>query len=277
MSEISEYGQTQGLQLLQAVIEEFGPVFSLKQARLTAIKLNMKNDRVVQDLSSLASGKWISRIKRGLYIVQSPLFVGEIHPFSIATNLIQPSAVSHWSALTYHGMTTQIPRMIQVSTPKKVVTPEMRQSKAYRPRDRAVWKVKDLEVEFIQVKLKHFFGFDQEWVSEWNRVFITDRERTILDLIIYPKLFGGINFSMEILEININILDLEKLVNYLLHFDRGSIIKRAGWMLETLGTSEGYLKPLLDYKVKNDYLLDPQGLPDGIKVKRWQIINNIIN
>ncbi len=276
MKEISPYGQTQGLLLLQAVVEEFGPIFTLKEARSTARKLDMKTERVVQDLSSLASGKWISRIKRGLYVAQSPLFVGEIHPLAIATALIQPSAVSHWSALSHHGMTTQIPHMIQVSTPKKVVTPEMRQSRAFRPRERSVWRVLDIEVEFIQVKRGHFFGFDQEWVSEWHRVSITDRERTLLDMVVYPRIFGGLNVAMEVLETQMINLDLVRLVNYLLRYDRGSIIKRVGWMLETLGVSESILKPLMDYKVQNDYLLDPQRSCVGERVRRWRIINNLI-
>ena len=51
---------------------------------------------------------------------------GEIHPFAVAAALVRPSAISHWSALDHHGLTTQMPKMVQVSIPGKVVTPEMR-------------------------------------------------------------------------------------------------------------------------------------------------------
>jgi predicted transcriptional regulator of viral defense system len=154
------YGQTIGLQLLNTIVENYGPLFRLDQAHTAAKGLGLGSNKVVAILSSLSRGGWVRRLKRGLYIVQSPLFNAEQHPFAIATALISPSAISHWSALAHHGMTTQIPPMLQVSTPCKVVTPEMRLGEAYRPRGRAVWKALDFEVEFVQIKQKHFFGFD---------------------------------------------------------------------------------------------------------------------
>ena len=74
---------------------------------------------------------------------------GEIHPFAVAAALMQLSAISHGSALAHHGLTTQMPKMVQAPIPGKVVTPEMRYGQVYRPRGRAVWQALGVEVELI--------------------------------------------------------------------------------------------------------------------------------
>lgn len=67
-------------------------------------------------------------MRRGLYTTIGMESVANItHSFLIATHLVQPSAISHWSALQHHGLTEQIPQIITASTPTKVVTPSMRE------------------------------------------------------------------------------------------------------------------------------------------------------
>jgi predicted transcriptional regulator of viral defense system len=275
MSISPSYSQTLGLKLLQSIVEAHGPLFTLDQARVLAASQDLEPSQVVQKLSALTRGGWIVRLKRGLYAVQSPLFTGELHPFAIATTLIQPAAISHWSALAHHGMTTQIPSMVQVSTPHKVVTPEMRNGQAYRPRGRAVWKVLDVEIEFIQVKPAHFFGFVQEWVSAWHRVAISGKERTSLDMLAYPEIFGGVTIALEMFESQCSNIDITRLVEYALRYDIGSVIKRLGWMLETIGVPESFLEPLQAYPGQNDYPLDPQRPREGARSTRWRVINNL--
>jgi predicted transcriptional regulator of viral defense system len=143
-------------------------------------------------LSQLAAAGWIERLKRGAYAVRAPLFDAEIHPFAVAAMLVTPCAISHWSALAHHGFTTQIPPMVQATTPAAVVTPEMRQGTAYRPRGRAAWRALGLEFEFIHVPARRFFGFEEVWVSRWHRASLTDPERTVLDLFAMPQVFGAL-------------------------------------------------------------------------------------
>ncbi len=44
----------------------------------------------------------------------------------IATSLVSPSAIAHFSALAHHGLTDQIPQVISAITTRKVVVPSMR-------------------------------------------------------------------------------------------------------------------------------------------------------
>ncbi len=190
--------------------------------------------------------------------------------------LVQPCAISHWSALVHHGLTTQIAPMVQASTTRKVVTPEMRQGQAHRPRGHAVWTVLDWEFEFITVRPKSWFGFQQEWVSQWHRVSITNPERTVLDMFAHPTVFGSIRTGMETLENALGSLDLQRLVRYALRYETGALIKRLGWTLESLGAPESLHEPLRTYPTSNFIPLDPAGSNSGPIVATWQVRNNLL-
>ncbi len=269
------YAGSQGLALLNQIVSDVGPIFTVAQAQAAAKTLGLSTTHVRALLSRLARGPWLARIKRGVYAAQGPLLATEIHPFAVAAILVTPSAISHWSALAYHGLTTQIPFTVQASTPQKVVTPEMRNGNAYRPRGRSVWRALGMEFEFVQVKQRHFFGFQEEWVSRWHRVRIADPERTVLDMVAYPQIFGSISVAMETLETHLEQLDLSRLVSYALRYDVGAVIKRLGWILETLGVDNAVIAPLQAYPVRTYYLLDTAGSSDGIPVARWRIRNNL--
>ncbi len=269
------YARTQGIELLEAIMDKIGPIFTFNQAFQTGEIKGLSRQIVRNTLAKMAQSAWVTRLKRGLYVIQSPLFPDEIHPFAIAQALVSPIAISHWSALAYHGFTTQIPPMVQASTPAKVVTPEMRSGETYRPRGTAAWQVMDIEIEFIHVKEEKFWGFIHEWVSSWHRVPITDPERTILDLIIRSDIFGGISMAIETITTHLEKIDLAQLVNYAIRYDVGAYIKRLGWLLEINGVKEDVLEPLLTFKTQNYHLLDPQSSNQGKPITRWNLYNNL--
>ncbi|MFA9402842.1 MAG: type IV toxin-antitoxin system AbiEi family antitoxin domain-containing protein [Anaerolineales bacterium] len=270
-----KYAKTQGTQLLETILEEIGPIFKVDQVRSIATGQGMNSQDLRWTLHSLSRSGWIARLKRGVYAVQSSLFPDELHPFALASALVEPMAISHWSALSHHGLTTQIPPMVQAMTPKKVVTPGMRAGETSRPRGRAVWEVLGIEVEFIYIEKKRFFGFQQEWVSRWNRVSITDRERTFLDMVARPDLFGGTELALATFQEHGDEFDLKKLMSYALRYDMGSVIKRLGWVLDEMGVESEIIKPLQEYEVQTYYLLDPSRPRKGSSDPRWQITNNL--
>ena len=151
----------------------------------------------------------------------------------------------------------------------------MRTGEASRPRGRAVWEVLDVEVEFIYIEKKRFFGFQQEWVTRWNRVAITDRERTFLDMVARPDLFGGMELALTTFEEHGNTIDLQQLVSYGLQYDMGSVIKRLGWILDEMGIMADMIRPLQQYEVQTYYLLDPGRSRSGSSDSHWHITNNL--
>lgn len=271
----NNYARNQGLKILEKIIEQYGPIFTNEDAYKVCSDLSLEPIQIAKTLSKMAQSGWLTRLKRGLYVIQSPLYPNEIHPFAIAQALVSPMAISHWSALAHHGFTTQIPPMVQASTPAKVVTPEMRSGEAYRPRGTAAWQTLDIEIEFIHTKEEKFWGFTHDWVSSWHRVPMTYPERTILDLIIRSDLFGGISMAIETITTHLEKIDLTQLVNYAIRYDVGAYIKRLGWILEINGVKEDVLEPLLTFLTQNYHLLDPQGSDQGEPITRWNLYNNL--
>ncbi len=269
------YAQTLGVRLLQAAVEQHGPLLTLENLQAVAAAQGLNRRQVANAVSALARSGWIEIIRRGVYRVKSPLFAGEIHPFAIAVALARPAAVSHWSALAHHGFTDQLPRMVQVSTPVKVVTPEMRRGGAERPRGRAVWRAGEVEVEFIHVATERFWGHQPIWVSRWHQVNITDPERTILDVIARPSLFGGMPAALELLEASLPRLQIEQLVAYALRYGEGATARRLGWALEQMGCAPQSIEPLRALPVSTYYRLDPQQPPVRRYNSRWHVIENL--
>jgi len=267
--------RTSNLRFLEKIVQERGPLFTREEILPLAQRLDISRQRLSKIISTLKASGDIEILKRGVYLAKSPLFAGEVHPFAIAVVLVQPSAISHWSALAHHGFTTQLPTMIQASTPRQVVTPEMRRGQARRPRGRAVWRVSEIEIEYIHVAPQRFFGHQHIWVDRWHRVAITDAERTALDVIARSDIFGGIRAAIEIMENALPSLQIQRLVKYTLQYNEGATIKRMGWILEHLGVSKETLAPLQAYPVTTYYRLDPQSPLKGKPNSTWQIKENL--
>jgi predicted transcriptional regulator of viral defense system len=271
----THYAQSEGIKLLEFATKHFGPIFTIKQLEPIAVELHISQPQLRWVISLLARSSWIEMIKRGTYAVKNPIFGFDISPFAIAAALVQPIAISHWSALAHHGFTTQLPKMVQASTPRKVLTPQMRIGETHKPRGRTVWRALDVEVEFINVQYKHFFGHQQVWINEWQQVSITDPERTALDLIARSDVFGGMSAAVEIFEGLLSEINISKLIQYGMQYNTGAVIKRLGWVLEQLGVESESLNPLQAYAVTTYYRLDPRNLANKQYNPRWRIIENI--
>ena len=113
------------------------------------------------------------------------------------------------------------------------------------------------------------------WVDSWHQVEITDRERTALDLIARPDIFGGLRSAIELLESALPQLEIPNLVSYTLQFGKGAVIKRMGWILEHLGIPKMKLVPLRAYPATNYYRLDTQGPVTGTLNRVWYIKENL--
>jgi predicted transcriptional regulator of viral defense system len=269
------YSQSRGIKLLESALQDDGPIITLAQLKAIASRQRLSATHLRFLVSSLARAGWIEILKRGVYVVKSPLYAGEISPFAIAAALVQPIAISHWSACSYHGFTTQTSTMVQASTPARVITPEMRKGSAHSPRGRAVWQAHGSEFEFIHVKPQAFWGIEQVWVNSSQPVSFTDRERTALDLTARPDIFGGFASAVEILEAALPLIQPDRLIAYALKLGVGSVIKRLGWALEKLGVSAVTLDPLRNYPVKRYYALDPRHPAKDRKDPAWHIYENL--
>lgn len=262
--------------LLGALAEEGLAVFSTGDARSIADREGIPGDYLPGLLMEMARRGLITRLRRGLYAVSGSMFGGApLNQLAVAVRLVTPSAISHLSALHYHGLTEQVPRMITAFTPKKVVTPGMRSGANPSSRRKHAWIIHGVRYEFTTVRPEHFFGIEGVWVDERTKVPITDRERTVLELFVSPRRFGGIGEGIGIVEEHLPSLTIEKLVQHALQHGTVSAAKRLGWALEHAGADHADVQPLADLPTTGYHLLDPSGPRSGERERRWMIQNNL--
>lgn len=261
---------TLGVELVRKLNHESMTIFTIPQIREIADSLGLSYNYLCQALHYLVQTNWVIRLKKGLYSLSSnAIGVSPLHEFEVAMALVKPAAISHWSALNYHGLTEQIPRTVFVLTSAKNV-PRVRKKNKDSSND---YIVNGVTYQFIQIKPEYFFGIEDIWINE-SKVKITDIERTLLDGLMSPQYCGGFMEVLHILEENLTKINIEKLIEYALKLDQATI-KRLGYILTTLGIESTLLKPLHIAPIKGYRVLDPTGLHIGKYDKHWMIQVNL--
>lgn len=262
-----------GLALVRSLAEHGHTAFSIKDAREAARAIGLAPDNVKLLLHRLARAGLVQRVKRGTYTL-TPMMPGapEPHPFVIGMALVDPCAVSGWSALNHHGLTEQIPNAITLTTPRRVVTPAMRGAVRAAP---STWEVSGQKYEIVTVVPSHFFGYEDEWFGD-SRARVFNRERALLDCFARPRRFGGLAEGLGILEEHLKELDLARLVDYAQQYGQASVAKRIGFALEKTGAKASVIKPLRLLPVKGYQPLDPTKPLHGHRNSRWGLIENLV-
>jgi len=267
------YGEPAGVRLLAALETVGADPFTSGQAVKEGSVLGLTPRHTITLLHRLASGGWITRIKKGLYAMNDPVTrLPKAHPFAIGTTLAIPSAVSHWSALQHWGLTDQVPAVITLSSSRRTFP---RGQKAQGVSGRSAWVVAGIRYEVVAITKPRFFGIVQVWVNERNQIAIFDQERALLDAFQHFHIFGSLSVGLEILEAHIADIDVSRLANYAQRLGVTAVVKRVGWALDRLGAPQEILAPLRDYPVKGESPLDP-GLPArGRHDPTWRVIENL--
>jgi predicted transcriptional regulator of viral defense system len=173
-------------------------------------------------LGRLQRGGWLHRLERGTYLIV-PLEAGPDRAWSesallIAPYLIQPAAIAYWSALHYWHMTEQLPRTVFVqSTSRK------------HQREREVLGV---PYRFVTVVESKFFGVVDRTL-DGQPIYVTDREKTLVDAADRPDLSGGIAQLAQALRVARDDLDWRILDDYVDRWPTGSPKKRIGYLVES--------------------------------------------
>lgn len=269
----NQYGVSEGVALAQALATAGLYIFGTDDAVRLA-PTGVAPTRVPYLLKMLSDAGWIIRLRRGLYAGTGQLPGGVDVPAPVlARALVSPSALAHWSALAYHDLTDQVPVIVTLITPKKVVTPSMRG--AGSDSGRHVWRVAGIECQFVTVSEKRYdIGLEWAWFEQRFRASITDRERTVLDLFAMPSRFGGIGEGIAILDRALGRLDLPRLVDYALRYGSIAAAKRLGWALDRCGVAGAELRPLLELATLAYSPLDPGRPRRGGHDRRWMLILN---
>jgi len=261
-----------GVELIRVLVSEGDRIFSTKRARELAPCVGLSDSYLVEALHHLRNNGWIVSLRRGLYAVSSSVpGVAPVHEFEIATALVAPAAISHWSALHYHGMTEQLPRRVFVLTTTDASVPRARGT--HTARDGNAYRIGETTYQFIQVKPERFFGTGRAWIGE-SHVPVTDPERTLLDGLSRPQYCGDFAEVLHAFEVWGNRLRIDRIIDYAPRLD-AAVSKRLGWVLESQGVQAGQLRPLKQLAIKGYRKLDPTGPRAGPLNRRWMIQENL--
>jgi predicted transcriptional regulator of viral defense system len=261
-----------GLALLRALAEHGRSTFTVTEARVAGRAVGVADSYLSVLLHRLRRAGLIRGIKHGTYALATGLpGFPEAHPLALGMALVQPSAISGWAALNHHGLTEQIPRVITLTTPKRVVTPAMRGAVRTAP---SAWEVAGQTFEIVTVVPAHFFGDEEIWFGD-SRVRMFDRERTLLDCFALPGRFGGIAEGLGILEERLRQLDLKRLVAHVRRYGKAAVARRLGYALEQAGAAPAIVEPLLAITMQGVRPLDPTRTGRGERNRRWGLIENL--
>ncbi len=263
---------TIGLELVRLLAREGERVFTAGRARELGPQVGLKEPYVYEALHHLNRQGWIVPLRRGLYaLADSTPGVAPVHEFEVAMAAAQPAAISHWSAMDFHGMSDQAPRAVFVLVPAGTPIPQQRgKSAASSP---GGCRIGGTLYRFVRVKPERFFGTEEVWAGE-ARITITDPERTLLDGLARPQYCGDFAEVLHAFEVRVPHLDLDRILSYALKLD-GATIKRLGWVLERTGTDPARLEILANAPVKGYRKLDPTGPRAGPRNRRWMIQENL--
>ncbi len=261
-----------GVELIRRLATEGHRIFTSQQAREFAPIVGISPGYVTQSLHYMTRAGWIVRLHKGLYAISSAVpGVAPAHEFEIAMALVEPAAISYWSALHYHGLTEQVPHRVFVLTTTETSIPRIRGEKAKDVQKGYI--AAGITYQFVRVKAERFFGAEKVWIDE-ARVTITNPERTLLDGLAMPGYCGDFAEVLHAFEVRGAALDLDRIIEYALRLD-AAVAKRLGWVLEQQGVETPKLEPLASLPIKGYRMLDASGPRKGPYNHRWMVQENL--
>jgi predicted transcriptional regulator of viral defense system len=244
---------------LSAIFRETKGTVSVRDA---ANILKVSPADAAKMLSRWAKKGWLSRVKQGLYI-RIPLEsrtsdIPVEDPWIIADRLFSPCYIGGWSAAEYWDLTEQIFRTIVVLTTQK-------------PRNRAP-VIKGTSFMIRTISEKALFGTKPVWKGQ-VKVSVSDPSRTILDMLIDPKLGGGIRSTTDMF---LNYLksenkNIELLIEYAKRLNNGAVFKRLGFLLEKYAPDQKVAIDECRSQLTKGYIkLDPALKAERL-ITRWRL------
>ncbi len=131
-----------------------------------------------------------------------------------------------------------------------------------------------IEYNFIKTNANRMYGLKTIKIKDID-VIISDKERTLVDLIYFNKPVGGINNAENILKdcINNEKCNIKKIINYASKFPIIKTRKQIGLFLDNLNIKNSMLYPLIK-SVKNTSLISFSGSRKGKINNKWKVIIN---
>lgn len=252
-----------GAKLVNTLYEKEKEIFTFKDVTEILGKKTGANEALV---SSLVKQNIISRLKRGKYII-IPQKYGIMEKYTgnryVAAKEIAVSPdyyIAFYSAMEFWGMLTQPLLTIFVAVPKRQQAP----------------KGLGKQFKFVFVKRENIWGISVQAAEAGNTIRVSDREKTIIDALAHPEYCGGITEIAKGMWLVKEKTDHAKMAEYALKYGKNAVIKRLGYLLETLSVCNGEITDMLKKKINDRYdILDPSAARVLTAKNSWHLIDNV--
>jgi predicted transcriptional regulator of viral defense system len=162
---------------------------------------------------------WIQRVGRGRYLLNpvrhGPDALPDSDPIRVGSHLVRPYFFGFATAAELWGYLHQAGRVYYIAAPVRT---------SVQPRHVARFR-------FVRVRPSQFFGL-QQLSRRGSTVWVSDRERTVLDCVARPELSGGPGGVMQILSRAKVELSWSRLSTYLRKSGNLSLARRVGFLAE---------------------------------------------
>lgn len=180
-------------------------------------------------LAALARAGWLSRVRRGLYLVLPLEAASEgqttvADPWILAGALYAPCYVGGWSAAEHWGLTEQLFRSTFIASAANVRTRESTFLGA--------------SFTIVRVKAERLAHLTPVWRGS-AKLLVSSRERTVVDAAIDPRWLGGWRHTTEVFATysTDSKSDPAVLAQELRRSGTGAAAKRIGYLAERLWPS----------------------------------------
>lgn len=237
-----------------------------KQLLITAKfaqKLFPNKNKASKVIASLTRKGRVIKLEKGKYLlvpIKAPNQQWMPNEFILAKLWMAdiPYYIGYFTAYHYWGFTEQVPQTIYVLNTKKSCKRT----------------IGNTSYEATKIEKNKYYGIKKIKIED-QEVNISDKERTLVDFIYNP--IGSFENLEAVIKGNINKIDPDKFIKYLIKFPVVSVRKRGGYILQKYGFNSTLLKKLkAKIGKQNTYVaLDPANKTrKGKTNKDWQIIVN---
>jgi len=176
----------------------------------------------------------LERIRRGIYLVRPFRALGRHSSHSTAVMIAallagRPYYLGGLWALSFHRLTDQrFSTVVDAFVRNRLQARRLGAGKVrfhVVPSEKLAYGITNSELTGVEVR-------------------VSDPERTVLDSLDYPRVFGAVNRSVSLAAETLPRLNRQRLITYAAHGSRSSTCQRVGLLLDRVGTSSRQLAPL---------------------------------
>ncbi|MBI4398155.1 MAG: hypothetical protein HY586_03425 [Candidatus Omnitrophica bacterium] len=256
-------------------LKELGPIEANIVGRLTYEKKTIVTSKDLENLFNLSpEDRWqvvfrlkkknrLTPIKPGVYVF-SPLEAGPtgrgMNPFLIPPVFFPRGNyyIGYSSMFNYYGFTEQLFQTLYILNTSI-------------SKEKIICRV---PCRFVKISESRMYGLGAVKI-EGQDIFVSSKEKTMIDLLYFNKPVGGIQPAAEIFSgiVKRKKCDIKKLVEYAVKFPNVTVRKWAGVLLENAGIAGALLKPLAG-SVENTAISSLGKSRKGRLNKKWKAIIN---